>query len=98
MTSNDDSRDGKKPAGSSSSGKRPHATLDLKAVEIKDRSDRQARSTSAAPSDGSTQSTSETKTTGASRAESKQQGNVWHEQRSLFSVTVKNKDRKRRTR
>ena len=38
MTSNDDSRDGKKPAGSNISGKRPHATLELKAVEIKDRS------------------------------------------------------------
>lgn len=36
MTSNDDSRDGKKPARSNISGKRPHATLDLTAVEIKD--------------------------------------------------------------
>lgn len=36
MTSQDDSRDGKTPSGSSVSGKRPHATLDLKAVEIKD--------------------------------------------------------------
>ncbi len=46
MTSNDDSRDGKKPTGSSTSGKRPHATLDLKAVEIKDRSGGKTRSSS----------------------------------------------------
>lgn len=38
MTSNDDSRDGKPSSGSHGSGKRPHATLDLKAVTIKDRS------------------------------------------------------------
>ncbi len=46
MTSNDDSRDGKKPTGSNISGKRPHATLDLKAVEIKDRSGSRTRSDS----------------------------------------------------
>lgn len=36
MTSNDDSRRGKPPAGSHTSGKRPFATLDLRPVEIED--------------------------------------------------------------
>jgi len=53
MTSNDDSRDGKTPTGSNISGKRPHATLDLKAVEIKDRSGKRA-STPGNPLAGST--------------------------------------------
>lgn len=38
MTSNDDSRGGKTSTGSNITGKRPHATLELKAVKIKDRS------------------------------------------------------------
>lgn len=36
MTSNDDSRHGKKPGGPQSAGKRPFATLDLRPVEIHD--------------------------------------------------------------
>ncbi|MCH9765121.1 MAG: hypothetical protein K0U34_03900, partial [Alphaproteobacteria bacterium] len=43
MTSNDDSRDGKTPSGSNISGKRPHATLELEAVEIRDRSGQRSK-------------------------------------------------------
>jgi len=73
MTSNDDSRDGKTPPGSNISGKRPHATLDLKAVEIKDRSGRKGRSTSSTTLAGSTPSATESKTTDAVDTASKQQ-------------------------